>query len=520
MKSKISILTAILALTVVSCLKNDIVWESENAELRTLEFAAPIVKIHVPLYETMKKEFDFDDLFVNSEGVICVQYTKSEVIEWNNDIGIQRYDNFDKPWQAPITAGTINTQFPPFAVHLQSHSPDKSGTYIKKAELASGEIKFSLTGLNVLSNGYVTITIPELTNRQGDSFTEIITLPTSQTDYNYNLEGYTIETDNNHNLNVEFAINATATSAGSLYIQFEIFNFEVSFLSGYFGEIIKTEEYEIEFDFFNELDFDGTFGFRDIAIDAKVTNMAGLPMNVKADIFFVDENALNEKLNLTPPFNFDVSSATISNNDKTIIPAVETFPTMTLTEIEFKNGVFPNKLKFEIEGKTNYVNGSLVTDVENFVVKDDNNILAEVDFTLTAPLYVKIGGYSRTDTIGFNFNDIISDDEDFPSSVDNMMINLAIVNNLPFEITLEAFAVDDAGNYVETVLNSTIITGGTQKVPIHLIQRQLELFRTADVKNIVLHTIAKTVNEDYVKIKADSYLDISVSINFKSSIPN
>jgi len=508
MKSKISILIIVI-LAFSSCLRDNIVWDSENVDYRSWKLAAPIAKIHIPLYETMKKELDFDDLFVNEKGVICIRYTQTENIEWDNEkIGIRGYE---KNWMIPYVAhsGSVNTNTS-FKMPLMTYQYD---SYVKIAELSTGKINFTLITVPGGLSGNIIITIPKLT-KDGKAFTETISLSSVGT-LNYPIAGYMLETDDNHDLEVEFSINASGTTSGIVNIHFEVTKMDVSYLSGYFGKVEYNEEYEINFDFFDEFNFNGTFGFREIKMDTKATNRAGLPMEVKADLFFTDEIGLNKKLNLSPPFKFDMSGAAKTGDNVT--PSVNTFSTM-LPEIEFENGKYPTKLKFEFNGTTN-PNGNPDTDV-NFIVKNNNESLANVDFTLTVPLYIKVEEFSRMDIMDFDYNDIISDYEDFSTSVKSMSINLAIANNLPFEITLAATAIDDFGKHVEQILHPTHVTKGTQNISIPIIQYQLEKFKSEDVKNIIFHTTAKTANGGYVEVKEDFFLDIDVSMRFEAEILN
>ena len=514
MKLKISILT-VIALTVASCLKNDIVWNSDDVEFRPWEFAAPTVNIHVPLYKTINKEFDFDDLFVDERGVICIRYTHSESMEWDNSIGIRRTSSYGNPWAPiPFPVGSVDVTVPPFKVLLGSSG--EVGSHVKEAVLTTGNISFIISEADGLESGsIITVTIPELTNENG-VFTEIIELPSSGE--SYPLEGYTIKTDDNNNFNVTFNIFCTAATSGNLDIQFEISNMDVNYMSGYFGKVQYNENLEIAFNFFDELDFDGTFGFRDVKMNTVITNGAGLPMEVSADVYFGNESGLNEKLNLNPAFELDVSGAAISGNNS-VTPSVKTFSAI-VPEIEFVNGNYPTKLKFDVTGAGN-PNGNPDTDV-NFIVKNSDEALTKVDFSLIVPLYVKIGDFSRSDVVGFDYNSMIDDDENFSAGAENITVNLAVVNNLPFEVTLSAIVIDAAGRPVETILPEKNISykNETQDISIQLNKNQLERFRAEEVKNIVLYTSAKTPNESYVEVKEDASLDIAVSIDIKAALPN
>ena len=67
MKLKKCIWIAILAWAVVSCLGNNIVYNTKDIEYRTMDFATPIAKVHVPFYQNLGKKLD--NLFVNNDGV-------------------------------------------------------------------------------------------------------------------------------------------------------------------------------------------------------------------------------------------------------------------------------------------------------------------------------------------------------------------------------------------------------------------------------------------------------------------
>jgi hypothetical protein len=318
---------------------------------------------------------------------------------------------------------------------------------------------------------------------------------------------------------VQFSINASGTGSGTLDVDFGISEMDVSYLSGYFGQISSTEAGEMDFNFFDELDFDGIVGFKDIKMTAAVMNHIGIPMSVKADVSFVNEGSLGEPLGLNPPFDFSVDGATESGSNHIVSPAVKSFSTMLTDALEFGGGdkEYPSKLKFNLEGKTNP--GGIT---ENFIVKNsDGNLLLNTEFTFTVPLHIKISEYARRDTIEFDYNDITGDsdtNDDLSKSIEAAIVILDVNNGMPFDIALSVSAIDGAGNLIESILPQTNV--GKEPIKISLDKAQIEKLRTGNVKKMVLYASAKTANEGYVKITKDAFIDLSVSVErLKSDIP-
>jgi hypothetical protein len=276
----------------------------------------------------------------------------------------------------------------------------------------------------------------------------------------------------------------------------------------------------MEFDFFDELDFDGTVGFKDIKIKAEVTNRIGMPMSVSAtEVAFINEGGLKKELPMEPPFAFNVTAATESGSNHTVAPGKIDAPgasfTTTVSEILFESGKYPDGLKFDFTGKANHNNPDGAT--ENFIVKNGDNALADVALTLTVPLHLKVSEYLRRDTVEFDYNDTFGDKQDVEKaeeSIENVLIKLKVNNQLPFDVKLSAIAIDGNDNWVEDVLTPAEFTSGAEKeIDITLTKDMATKFRQGNVKNIVITTSASTAGEEYVKVTEDAYIDITVGLH-------
>jgi hypothetical protein len=297
---------------------------------------------------------------------------------------------------------------------------------------------------------------------------------------------------------------------------------------GYFGTMDASpdETNEFEFDFFEDLGLKQSVGLKDIIIKAGIVNNVGVPMliDVSTIKMFNNDVDLGTSLKLTPEFKVNVDPATYANNQLT--------PVLTTKEInaslEFSDGKFPNRLVFDVTGTGN---PPTMPKAYNFIEKSDK--LVDINLEILVPLHVKTGAYQRQDTIDFDFNDLIDDDESLSKSVEKVVLYLDIHNGLPFEIKLSGVALDPGDKPISPILISeqTIKSGkpeGTSgkvtptrgALEITLTQTQIEQLRIKDAKKIILITESATYGSDYVKIYNDAALDIDVSVSFKANIPS
>jgi len=521
MKSKI-IGIAIFVLTLSSCKENDIVFNIDEIDYRSIELSAPIVsKLHIPLYESMEKWLDLGDMSIE-KGVICIKYMQSDIIEWSRDI---KLDDIDEGWSFDLNqtlleglrfTGTLSPE-----VNLTT---SETGTYVTEADLAAGWMRFTFTVPNNVSSCDIAITIDEVFNSEGVFNQVYRDLKPGENVLPYiSIAGYQIKAPN-RKIKVNFAFTVTTTgntqpSSGNIGIKLVVTNWDVKYLSGYFGQIEEKIHDIIELNFFNELDFDRKIGLFDMELKTEITNYTGLPLKIEATNFeFADESGKIDDLKTTDDIYLKIPAA-IETDKLThfISPAKLLFTTNMLKPIEFESPVFPTKINFNITG---LANPDGIGETDNFVLFDKDHGLATIDLTLTIPLHFKVEAYSRTDTIKFDYNDLIKDNVKLSEGIQYIAAEMDVYNNMPFEVELAADVIDEWDNVIETILSGEIIKTDPKNIEVKFTEVQLENFRRRDAKNIVLYTKASTENEDYVQVHHDASLDIFVSVRLKSKIPS
>ena len=519
MKTKINIFMVAVALALVSCIKNNIVYDTDNLDYRSWSLAAPLAKIHVPILATMDRHIDFDGYIDVKNGRII--YTHSDSFNWMNEVGIENV--IEDPLLYPLNQlvntgdafrGTISRS----KILRIKNSDNPLETYVNEALLSGGSLKILLTVPNNITTCDIELTIPELTQVVDNvPFSRKWTglLPNTQHEISIpNLNGYKIKTKpTDHSVNVEcvFMVKAAAVS-GNVGISFTLNNLELNYLSGYFGKVKKELlNSKLEFDFFDKLDFNGTFGIdQGIKIEAKVTNWAGVPARVETKS--IKFNNVNNNLLMQPPFIIDVPAA--SENNINVVPVTET---ATLKNVDFVKDDYPDYVNFEIVGVTNPERPT-----NNFIARNKND-RTDVDLIFTVPLVVKLKDYNRNDEVEFDYKDMLDNKEELHKSVKEMTLNFVVDNITPFKVILSVHAVDDDGKRVgDYIVENEVINVNDKNKTIKvdkITREQLDKFWDNDVKYIVVNTQAATLEEKYWPITKDNYLDITVSMNLKANVP-
>ena len=497
MKSKISIWFTVLALALVSCLKNEIVYNTDDIDFRGWSFAAPIARVHAPAYESMKKWVDFDSITYNSEGVICVVYTHSEKINWNDQISIDDYRS--QGWKYDLKPTTLTETYP-IRLTTSDGEPD---SYVDYAKLTGGKLDLSFNVPGGIS-WEVEVTIPEL-KKNGVPFRS--TFNRMMTGINLSsLDGYEINTVSK-NMNMKCTFTGSSAS-GTVNMNFNLSDLDVQYMTGYFGQPKQhLDNTKMDFNFSYDLDFLGSFGFKDLELKAELLNPVGVPANLKANsIRFANGYGLNQKVNTDPPLNFNVNAA--GGDIYHVIPVNNLLKTKL--SLEFEQANYPEMLILDLEGTANPAG-----ECPNFIVNDEE-LYTKVDLTLTIPLHVYVNNFHRKDTVDFDYNDLVNGYDKHVKNIEKFTIKLTVDNRLPFDVQLTTDAIDGALNNVEKEFAKATIEAKKDKqvVIITLTQKQIENFRTKNVKYLVFHSNAQTEKKEYKKVYKDDYLDINVSVSF------
>jgi hypothetical protein len=534
-----------------SCKDNDIVYDTdvEDKEFRSVGVSFPVGKVSIPLYATLQKELNTaDPILLDENGVIYVEYTHEERVEWLNSIGINELEKKTISYEinTPSTPppglpgkhqydGDRNT-----SVKLSTTKTDGEAdptTWVSEVEFSEGRLTFEIS-LPSGFDGNFRLEIPQLTlaGEQTPFLRDIQTSTASPDDYIIDLAGATIETnadaDADHTINIKYSFqiggNAPLNPNAKVEVSYEMSGLEVSSMFGYFGQLEPEDdqgEGEIDLDFFDDFELDGEFGFTDIKIDAEVVSKLGIPLSVSSEFdMYRDETKINGFV-LNSPFDLSIASATQENN--AVTASTNRFSSTATLNLDGSN--LPNKLKFKVGGLSNPDESG--NDEENFLIRgEEDESLVDVMLKVRIPFRFKTSLYSRKDTIDFDFNDMIKDNEVESECVDNVSLKLSMDNGLPLDIDLKMVALTEDGQILaeEPLIREHSIEGGAlsdgnitpkhSDLIVQLTQKQIKEFRDRNVKKLILETGSKTTGNDYVTLTGESYLNIDISFTANVTI--
>jgi hypothetical protein len=379
---------------------------------------------------------------------------------------------------APLKASNAEPAFSEQVV--LSHQDD---VRYDNVALLDGELDLSVEVPPGFEGG-ITVEIPQATTANGevlsvyfevDAFGNVTSqqMPLSLVDFYIAFDNAAEEPYNSHidiNVYPDLSLSSFPTG-GELALNFSLTGLKKKSAYGYFGDQTATrEDAELEFDIFEEVeDLVAHFELADFELDIDIFNSIGVP-------FYVEANNIRffQKDSETPD-----SYLIIDGENKAVIDyipnALDTEP-LTPGETSFKvagsssnlieiGNTFPVRMMVDLMSRSN-------PPAPEGVEADKNNFMLEVeelqaDMVFKLPLWFRATDYARTDTIEFDFPDIIDGSEEEVDQINLAKIFFDFESTFPINILATAWVIDAQGNKIDDLLesNTYIIRSGTTESP-------------------------------------------------------
>ena len=549
MKTKISILIAVLLSTIMACEKSQIVKDTENIDLRVVTISAPIGKLHMNIWENIQdQEIEVDDADVTLHGnsnMLFLEYIlpSPERLTWDDKIEIVDFDD-DKEFSfADLDWGTFIASLgslPPgsylvpdnlvipqtFLVDIlrTTDDPEAGENYLSWAKLNGGDFKIDIQIPSVVSSIDILVDIPGISHatKCPNGFSGKITKTSTQNPtpivIDFSELGWEIETtDKQLEVTIYFenaSISNASTTSNSFEVEVRLENLQFDELRGYFGQMDFDESPEsMNIDIakiFEDLGVEimGEIEINDVEFLMHIeASEMGVPLGILADIYFSDENGGNRKY-FAEDVNFYVPASTSIDQVRR-----ETFSTKNSIGLTSNLSM----LNFSFTGNTN-PDGDIPPG-SNFIGAGG---YADIELSLIVPFDLKFQQIIFRDTIDFDYIDIVGDNENFHKSIEEFIMYYEVDNSTPFELKVELFAIaDELGNGRVPVKNGLEIASGKQPRKQFSIEKDdLNGFWNNRVKHLVVEASAKTQGEAFAgPITTDDYLEITISVRIKSGLP-
>ncbi len=518
-----------LAVTLSGCQDDDISVNTDGN--RRIEIAAPAGDITYKVSDLLK-DIDNEYVFVDENGLVNVEYSQEVEIDWESLVALR---DFSETWYYSPSA---LSQLKAAAQHTFSekvklnHRDD-----VRYDELAMNG--GSLTASIIFpygTTGQVNIAIPEvIDNGQPLSYSFIINENNRVFYIDENLRGMEVVpsqgVDSSY-ISVVTNMDLSQVALGDVELDFSLRDMKPGLTFGYFGqqESMRPRE-ELAFDVFDELDLADEIEFFDFHIDLQVNSEIGVPFEVITEnMQFFDENDVlthTLRVNGSEQIQLDMEPAVYGD------PIEKSETNFHISKENSDNIVdignsYPRRMIFDV---TSFSNPDGETQ-QNFM-GPSNNLSGLMKVVMPA-WFNTTKEYTRKDTIDFDFNDILDDNDEDARDLESFTVFFDFFSKIPLDISASAWVIDANGDKIDDLLENEInvIEGGNvdetgyvgeavhTEFTISINGEQINEFLDRNAMNIILETKFNTGDSDYVKIYEDMDFNAVVSFEASGKIPS
>ncbi|MBX2928189.1 MAG: hypothetical protein KF852_10170 [Saprospiraceae bacterium] len=502
-------LAASLSAALVSCSKLDDFSDFDTIS-GTAEYAVPLVNTDISLGDLLKNFEENSSLTIDPDGTLRFNYS-GDVITQNSSFIFAAIQHTLS--QFPIIPITSQRMALPFS------SP--GGLDLDRIDCKAGTVAYYFANPHPESVT-ATMTFPDV-KRNGQPLRFIVTLPgysgTGDLPFSTNIlfpasvNGYTI-TSETDSIYIEYeAIRAGGISDTLANVLVSIQNLEFTYAEGYLGNFVHEGGRDtILIDFFDNW-IRGDVYFEDPTVTFNIENSFGIPTRSIVNVF----NVITVNGEVLP-----LQSSYVTDGIDFPYPAINEVGQVKSDRFVFnKNnsnidvilGAGPIAVDYDVNALTNPDNNA---GIRGFIT-DESYYRVRVEVEL--PLFGRASGFVAQDTIDINFGDL--------STVDFAEFKLFTENELPLDIDLQAYFIDDNGAVLDSLLASPqrVVQGApvnaqgiattkvTRSTLIPFDAARFERVKTA--RRVVINAAFSTINNGTVSIKALAQQNIKIKLGAK-----
>jgi hypothetical protein len=551
MKIKDSIkMLPVLLFFLIGCQDDDIsVSTNIENDNRKIEFAAPIGEISYTIADVIK-DIDSEYLTVEDDGLLVLNYEQEVGIEWET---LVNFRNFDGDWSyPPLSApGTSQLKAEPISFSEKVILGDPEYVRYDSSYLDRGTLQAALSVPDG-TQGTITLKMPDIIKPDG-SILQYVFHPDGSNNQSFernaDLNGMKIFFNQESDIPEEYnsyiwivvEMDLDNIILDQAHLTFRVADLEPEVTFGYFGQRqnAKVGE-ELVFNIFEEFGFLNVDGveFKDFSFNFDVTSGIGVPFDVivKNTAFYKSDGAYIGELLMETEESEDVDSVYVSIGSAKYDPSEDAYESVTIngdnSNIDVLGNAYPAKMLFDVVSVSN-PDGKPETPDYNFM--GPSNIL-EGKMIGRIPLWFRTNMYEHTDTIDFDFVDLIGDSEDDLREFDKLELWLDFYSKLPFGIKGKAKVINEEGQILMELFEGEkidIIKGGAPDdetgyvnesednvVMIGITKENINEFLDKNAMYIILDLEAATYEDVFVKIYEDMDFRAKVSTDIKGRIPS
>jgi hypothetical protein len=523
-------LVAAILITVgtISCIKEDVVLENPQNYNRPLNFAAPVVNIHFGAKDLLER-IDTSSFFdIDEQGLLHFRYDTTFTAEWDDLI------NFDDlSYSANYDISPINNVPMPFTFIDTVVANEDATQRFDSLTIKQAIMRLSLSCPPGITGRYE-VTIPEILKSNGMPVVSKGVLggeiTTDEDITNGRIIFSHIPGKSFYQLVIKVYVDTPKVPPlhTNLGITSEIVDLLPKTMFGYFGQVDAFhKQEEIVIDFFNELNISEMIQLKDISMDISVENYFGVPIMLIFDSLLFTNETTGQSVDVY--FNNGSNSVLVdaATYAEPIVPSTNKL-SLNSENSNLVDGVNigPTNIFLSATGKSNPEGET----TENFV---ETSTKLNGNISIDIPLWFKTTLYARTDTMDFNFTDMI--DSAQIDYLDELNLYFKFNNGFPFNIEAQAWFVDEFYHKVDSVFpvdggeliwksgiidaNGIVTSPSKTDVTISINHEMAKKLYDREVKFILVKSQVSTGllgSPEFVKL-LDSYaIDAGLSVEVKS----
>ncbi len=506
---------------------------------RTYAIDVPGATIHGTAMEIFE-ELDIDSIIeVDEDGLLYFYYDEEFVKDWESMLALNEISN-SYYYDMSSFLGAASLGFPVRvsnneSIVLTNEEDVRLDTVIWKA----GEFNFTFSSSSPAIDSVI-ITIPQLYIND-EIFTDTIVASELNDTYSIDLtDTYMDFTEyagdvNSINLitDVIFSVDAGSYSSAILSMSYEMTNLGLDKAIGYFGSrVISDDERTLDFDAFDNNYLTTDVVLKDLLLEVHSENTFGVPVEITSgDIIFTNTDT-NEDVAIVIEDGNNIIDLDNYIDGSSVIPTASLEINRNNSNLEDLlniNEFAPNKVSSHIQIIANPDDADL-----NYFITDTSNVKTTI--RMNVPLWFKSSTYTRSDTIAFDYNGDIDDDEDesLSDKLEKLTVNFNVENGLPFDLKIQVYFTDADYNVVDQLFSSEsevpfiesavlddqdrLSEPTTSSFEAEIDNDRLELWSDNDIKHAIIKVTGATDGEDYVKLCEDNYISINLSLSAEGKL--
>ncbi|NPA37377.1 MAG: hypothetical protein GXO47_11065 [Chlorobi bacterium] len=515
------------------CVTDDVILEDPSFD-RAVDIAAPVFNAHFEAIDLVDRIGEDDYIYVDENGLINGAIDSAFTVEYDDVITVDDFFyNTSYDLSSYLKASDLTYHFTDTI-----ESELETDKRLDSVVVNTGILELKVT----TPEGYTgtwTITFPGIVTSDGDTISFTGSFNGEEQQSIINLDNNTIEFFQNDNgvssvrmiTSIDVSVDEIpADSEFSIWVAVK--NIDPYAIFGYFGtETLNVVTDEITFDFFDDDNFSDLLTFKDVNFSLVTTNRFGVPLAIVLDTVVFSNDSTGEELYLQIPDDntlFLGSADYDAENDSVYSVSDSLVLNGENSNIVDAVNMGPDKVYYSVSGISNPEQDSL----QNFIINDGNNdFFAEAKINI--PFWFRTDKYERTDTIDFDFREII-DDSVTIDRIQEINLYFDFENGFPFSIYSQAYVVDENMTVLDSLFDAEqqiwksppIDAGdkatGTEhtEITVNMDNEQVEKFYYGKALYIILESrvyTGDTDNPEFVKLYSDYTIDIHMSFDMKSN---